>query len=305
MTIVAVCTPAGSSGSTTTSVLLGAMAPTGTGVLVTECDPSGGDVAAWAQLGVAPGWVTAVAASDRSWSGLLAHTQALPSGLQVLVAPARGAEARTTIAEAARGFAGLLTSMPDVVAFADCGRLGETAPLWAARAQLTVLLLRQSPHSAPATVAIVDRALESLDMLRAACPRVGVVLVGGEPYPTREIEAALGVPLFGTLPDDRAGAGLVAGSWTLGRRAARSPLARAAAALSEQLVASLPVSAVSSAPATVFDQERTARTITPGGGDMAADEPHTVDPVRSRIFSTPIPGSTAADPAVGDSGTMP
>lgn len=295
MTIVALCSPAGSSGATTTSVLLGAMAPAGTGVIVAECDPSGGDIAAWAQLGVAPGWVTAVAGSDRSWTGLLAHAQALPSGLQVLVAPARGAEARTTIGEAARGFAGLLTSMPDVIAFADCGRLGEAAPLWAVRAQLTILLLRQSPHSAPATVAIVDRALEALDALRGTCQRVGVVLIGGEPYPTREIEAALGVPLFGTLPDDRAGAGLVAGSWSLGRRAARSPLARAAATLSEQIAASLPVTTTSlgttATRPTVFDGESADAEAAPH-----LDEPRAPEPVRSRIFSTPVPGSPSPDP---------
>lgn len=240
MTVVAVCTAAGSTGSTTSSVLLGAAAPADVRTLVAECDPSGGDVAAWAQLGVAPGWLTAVAAADRTWPGLVAHTQQLPSGLSVLLAPTRGTEARTTIGEATRGFAGLLTSLPDVVTIADCGRVGEAVPLWTARAQLTLLLLRQSPQSAPATVAVVDRTLEALELLRAASPRVGVVLIGGEPYPPREIEGALGVPLFGTLPDDRAGAGLVAGSWTLGRRAGRSPLARAAALLSQRVVASLP-----------------------------------------------------------------
>jgi hypothetical protein len=290
MSIVALCTPAGSSGTTTTSVLLGAMAPANTAVIVAECDPSGGDIAAWAQLGIAPGWVTAVAASDRSWTGLLHHAQALPSGLQVLVAPARGTEARTTIAEAARGFAGLLTSMPDVIAFADCGRVGESAPVWASRAQLTVLLVRQSAQSAPATVAIVDRALEALDTLRGACPRVGVVLVGGEPYPAREIEAALGVPLFGALPDDRAGAGVVAGSWTLGRRAARSPLARAAATLSEQVAASLP--AAVTAATTVADRDRSEDLLDMDGGPVGL-----ADPVRSRIFSTPVPGTTSPDPA--------
>lgn len=236
--IVGVCTTAGSSGATTTTALLAAGSPS-PGTLVAECDPSGGDLAAWSQTGYTPGWVTAVAGSDRSWTGLLAHTQALSSGCPVLLAPPRAGEARTAVAEAARGFAGLLADLPGVIVMADCGRIGDAVPAWATRAQLTLLLVRQVAQSAPATVAVVDRALEALDLLRTDCARVGVVLVGGAPYPAPEIEAAFGVPLFGVLPDDRMGAAMVAGAWTAGR-ASRTPLARAAAELAARAVATLP-----------------------------------------------------------------
>jgi hypothetical protein len=184
--------------------------------------------------------VTAIAGSDRSWIGLVAHTQSLPSGSPVLFAPPRAAEARPAVGEAARAFGGLLAGLPEVVTVADCGRISDVAPVWVARAQLTLLLVRQVAQSAPATVAVVDRGLEALDLLRADGARVGVVLVGGTPYPAREIEAAFGVPLFGVLPDDRMGATMVAGAWSAGDRLARSPLARAAVDLAARVVAALP-----------------------------------------------------------------
>jgi hypothetical protein len=228
MTIVAVCSAGGSAASSTTAVVLSAMMPAGYPTLLAECDPSGGDVAAWAQLPAAPGWSTAVSGSDRSWSAIVDNAQPLPSGLRVLAAPSRASQARTAVSEAARGFAGLLAAVPDVITIADCGRVELDTPLWATSAQLTLLLVRQSVVSAPATVPRVDRTIEALGVLRRACRQVGVVLVGGAPYRSSELAAALGVELFGVLPEDTAGAALVAGGWTVGRRASRSPLAKAA-----------------------------------------------------------------------------
>ena len=62
-------------------------------------------------------------------------------------------------------------------------------------------------------------------MLRNACRQVGVVLIGGAPYRSSEVAGALGAELFGVLPEDASGAALVAGGWTVGKRASRSPLA--------------------------------------------------------------------------------
>ncbi|CAN5761794.1 hypothetical protein BH24ACT5_BH24ACT5_05230 [soil metagenome] len=231
MTIVAVCSVAGAPASTTTALLLAAMAPAGSATLLAECDPSGGDVAAWAGLGASPGWSSAVASGDRSWDAVVDNSQALPSGPRVMPTSARAAHARIAVGEAAVGFAGLLSSMPNVFTVADCGRVGQDAPAWATHAQLALLLVRQNPASASATLAVVDRAGEARDVLRSACRQVGVVLVGGAPYPATEIATALGFPLFGVLPEDPSGAAVVAGGWTLGRRASRTPLARAAGVL--------------------------------------------------------------------------
>lgn len=233
MTIVAVCTVAGAPAATTTGLLLAAMAPPtpAPATLLAECDPSGGDVAAWAGLSSSPGWSSAVASGDRSWDAIVDSCQVLPAGPRVITTPARSAHARIAVSEAAGGFGGLLSSIPNVLTVADCGRVAQEAPAWATHAQLTLLLVRQNPASASATVAIVDRAVEALDVLRSSCRQVGVVLVGGAPYPAPEIANAIGFPLFGVLPEDPSGAAVVAGGWTLGRRATRSPLARASAVL--------------------------------------------------------------------------
>jgi hypothetical protein len=117
----------------------------------------------------------------------------------------------------------LLAGLEDVVAFADCGVVGAEPPLWSRSAQLTLLLVRQTPWAWQATAPRVDRAIEAIEMLRT-CQRVGVVLIGGAPYRAAEIAAVLGVELFATLPEDASGAALTSGAW--GRRADRSPLAR-------------------------------------------------------------------------------
>ncbi len=212
------------------------MFPAGYPTLLAECDPSGGDVAAWAQLSTSPGWSTAMSSADRSWAAIDDNTQQLPSGLRVMAAPARASQAHTAVGEAARGFAGPMAAAPDVVTVADCGRVDFDAPLWATSAQLTLLLVRQSVVSAPATVPRVDRAIEALGILRKTCRQVGVVLIGGAPYRSAEVAGALGTELFGVLPEDSAGAALVAGGWTVGNRASRSPLAKAAAALGCRVV---------------------------------------------------------------------
>lgn len=158
MSVVAVCGAAGSSVSTTTGLVLAASVPARQPAVFAECDPSGGDVAAWAELRETPGWATAVAAGDRSWNGLRTHLQQLPSGLSVLLAPTRGSVARTVVREAATRFGPLLRSMPDVVTFADCGRVTGEVPVWAMSASLVLLTVRQAATSAGATAARVDRS---------------------------------------------------------------------------------------------------------------------------------------------------
>ena len=236
MTVVAVCEAGGTAASTTTSLLLAAMLPRRYPAFMAECDPSGGDVAAWAQLPVAPGWSSAVSGNDRNWSAIVDHTQELPSGLRVITAPARPSQARAAVIEAASGFSPMVSSMPEAVMIADCGRVELDAPVWARAAQLTLLLLRQATVSAPATVARVDRTIEALEVLRGSCRQVGLVLIGGSPYPASEVSTVLGLELFGVLPEDAVGAGLVCGGWTVGKRAARSPLAKAATILGGQVV---------------------------------------------------------------------
>src|SRR4051794_6817440 len=115
MPVVALGEAAGTSASTTSGVALTSAAPAGWQVLFAECDPSGGDLASWAELSDSPGWTTSVSVGDRSWPGLQAHLQELPSGLSVIVAPTRGRVARTVLRESSAWFGPLLASLSDVI----------------------------------------------------------------------------------------------------------------------------------------------------------------------------------------------
>lgn len=228
MPVVAVVEAAGTAASTTSGIALAAAAPDGWPTLFAECDPSGGDLAAWAEMSDTPGWTTSVSVGDRSWLGLQAHMQELPSGLSVMVAPTRARVARTVVRESAARFGPLLASLSDVITFADCGRLDETPSSWTTSASLTLLLVRQAPTSAPATVARVDRAGEAMERLARTSLPVGVVVVGDGPYDAAEIASHVGGELFGVLAEDPTGANQIAGAWTLGKGAGRSPLLRSA-----------------------------------------------------------------------------
>jgi MinD-like ATPase involved in chromosome partitioning or flagellar assembly len=233
MTLVAICEAPGTSASTTTALALAALAPDGHSTLVLECDPSGGDLAGWAGLYGNPSWSSAIAAPDRSWSGLYRHLQELPSGLHVMLAPSSPSQAATVVAEAAERFAPMVSALGDVVAFADCGRsTGRNG--WIEAADLVVLLVRQAA-SAGATVARIDRSVELGESLQRR-GRVGVVVVGDRPYAADEIAATLGVPLLGVLPNDGPGAALAAGAWTVGKGANRTPLARATRRVSASIL---------------------------------------------------------------------
>src|SRR6266545_2991121 len=115
------------------------MSPAQHPAVFAECDPDGGDVAAWAQVLPTPGWSSAVASADRTLPGLLTQAHQL-SGLPLLLAPPRPSQSRSAVREGAVGFAGLLAGATDVLAYADCGRVTLEVPMWARAAQLTLLL---------------------------------------------------------------------------------------------------------------------------------------------------------------------
>ena len=223
------------SGVTTTGLVLAAMSPSDRAVVFAECDPSGGDLAAWAELRETPGWSTAVASGDRSWRGLRSHLQQLPSGLNVLLAPTLAGQADVVVREAAHRFGSMLRSLSEVTVIADCGRMDAEPPVWTEAADLVLLVVRQAPSSAGATVARVDRAREALSVLATRRVRVATLLIGVRPYPPGQLAEVLGGDVFGVLPEDPVGAGLASGAWTVGRGAGRSTLARAARPLAAAL----------------------------------------------------------------------
>ena len=228
MAVVACCAAAGSSGVSTTGLLLAALTPGAEPVLFVETDPSGGDVAAWMGSGDRPGLATLVTEPDRSSTGLSAHVQRLPSGLAVLVAPARAQQAAVAVREVVPWLAPILVAERRVLSVCDAGRVDPVAlPAVVTHADLAVVVLRQSPDSGPGTVARVDRTGELVERLAWAGVAHALAVVGVGPYRADELAAHVAADLLGVLPEDARGASAASGGWTLGRAAGRSVLAGA------------------------------------------------------------------------------
>ena len=235
MSLVVVTGAPGNGGVTTSTVLLAALTPEAQAVAVAECDPSGGDIAGWVNSTGNPSWVTAVAGADRSWEGFARHTQALPSGQRVMLAPARSVRAAAAVGEAAERFGKMLSALSDVVVFADAGRATEVT-LWHRLADVVVVVVRQETGSAYATVARVDRTIELVRRLQqAGCP-LRLLVIGERPYSAADVAAMAGVDLIGAVPDDAPAAGLVSGAWSIGKGPGRSRLAKAFRPISACLV---------------------------------------------------------------------
>jgi hypothetical protein len=235
-------TSAGGSPGVTTAVLALALAwPARPGVIVAECDPSGGDVLA----GVLAGHVPA-------GPGLMAHAieagrdpRAAAGSLASQLVPLDAASTRMVlpgltdprqaagIAQAWPAVASTLTTQPcDVLA--DCGRLdagpGQPAAVLAA-ARTVVLVLRPSLRQ----VWAARPRVELLSQLLGGQQRLALLLTGPGTHSAREVAGALGLPVLGSLPDDPGTAAVLSDG--IGRRSqlGSSPLLRSARDAVEQL----------------------------------------------------------------------
>jgi hypothetical protein len=138
----------------------------------------------------------------------------------------------------AAGLAALEGQATDVLA--DCGRLrAEQYPAGVLRRADAVVLVTGSTLRA---VHAATRAVPELRALLAEAP-VGAaalcaLVVGpGEPYTSREVGAALGVPVIGVLPRDRKAAAVLSDGAPAGRSFIQSALLRAARAAAADLAA--------------------------------------------------------------------
>jgi hypothetical protein len=121
-----------------------------------------------------------------------------------------------------------LAAAPGPVTVLDLGRLAPrtaTAHL-AAHADTALLLARDD-------LAQLRRVQESAAYLFETLPGLRTVITGGRGS-TAEIAEAVGVPVWGRLPEDRGSAAFLRGERNL-RRPGRRPLFRAAASLSHAL----------------------------------------------------------------------
>lgn len=231
MSLLAFVSAKRSPGTTTAALALASVWP-GRPALVVECDPAGGDLAADAGLPVEPG-LTSLAATRRhgfSADHLAGHAQRFPCGATVIVAPPSSDGARLALSTLSGRLAAGLAALNDVDVFADCGRLGSdsvTAPLLAA-ARLVVVVLRP-------TLGGVEHVAARIDELRGTVNDVGLLLVGEDPYPAKEVAAYLGCDVAGVLADDPVGAAVLPTEQAR-RRLKRSALLRSARSTADGLV---------------------------------------------------------------------
>jgi MinD-like ATPase involved in chromosome partitioning or flagellar assembly len=232
VSILALASVKGSPGVTTTACLLGSTWPSPDRIVVAECDPCGGDLAARFALSGRLGWTSLAASIRRGASGPLSeHLQMLPGGLRVLIG------SRDTSPDCARLSRYFLergrqfTDGPwDIVA--DLGRIirGDgTQASWIGVADRMILVLRTDAGA----VMHVKSWADSLPLeLRV---RVALVTVGAKGYSSREIEGFTSLSVVGHLPEDREVARAVSGEPVAHRQLRRSSLTAAAATLAARL----------------------------------------------------------------------
>lgn len=229
MTVVALCSAKGAPGVTTLACLLGAVWPMERSVVVAECDPSGGDIAARfgcdEQAGMAAFVLSARHAPIRSMLSVEPYLQHLPGGLEVLVG-ASSAEAAHAVDHEVAAMCALAEVPCDVIA--DCGRIdigsqGQQALV--AQADAVLVVTCGDASSLGHAGALADRLGE---MTSSA---LGLVVVGSHHREARSATRALRMELATTVPWDPAAAAVVRGEPGSRRRLLRSPLVVAAETL--------------------------------------------------------------------------
>lgn len=237
MSLVAVAAGKDSRGVTTTALALAAVWPRARAVLLAECDPSGGSLAARYGLPTAPGLMTLVSAGRRQLlaADIAAHAQVLPgSDLNVLLGAVRAEEAHALgplWSSLARALAEL-----DADVIADCGRLDPDSPAGPILRHADLLLLVCEPTK--------EGVLHLQGRIEAVAQHgevPAVILLGEEPYSAQEVQQALGQPaggaaVLGVIARDADAAALLAGRAGSTRRLVRSLLIRSARVVAGAIV---------------------------------------------------------------------
>lgn len=227
MTVICFASVRGAPGTTTTALAVASWLEDS--VLV-EADPDGGVLALRYGLGREPGLTTLAASQVLDAQGLRAHAQVLPGGTTVVVAPESSPQVTHVWRAAGTRLGPLLASSDAGHVLVDVGRVGASSPAlpFVGAADIVVLVCR------PVAEEVIPAAERALAIGREQ-PRVGIVLVGDRPYGPSDIEAQLGVTVFGVVADDPKGALALAGGRAV-RSLGRSPLMRTTRALATALV---------------------------------------------------------------------
>lgn len=234
MTLVPVLSLSGAPGVTTLACLVASTWPDQGSVLVVECDPSGGDLAARFGLTSTVGWRSLAAAVRRTGptTPLHPHLQGLPGGLPVLIGAEEGTPLAADGPEARVVRAGPDGDRGDGVVVVDLGR----APRgltdiggWLEAGDLSILVVRDD---AAAALRVRDRATELLDRTDG---RLGLVVVGGSTFRCRELAEFTGIAALGDVAFDPQNAAVASGASGASRRLERSRLLASARRVGERV----------------------------------------------------------------------
>ena len=244
MTVVSLCSAKGAPGVTTISCAIAAVWPSDRGVVVAECDPSGGDLAARFGLSAKRGMTSLVLDARHSTSALTLqmhdHVQTLPGGLEVLVGPSGAGASRTVDSQLPECLNRLFDQRTDdsetlVDLVLDCGRiqLGATGQVAALAASDHVLVVaRPTVESVASTRWIADR----LSRGHTEGSSAALVLIGHGAVPSGEAASLLDLELLSVVPEDQVGAAAMRGEAVRPGRLARSALVSSARALVARLI---------------------------------------------------------------------
>lgn len=233
MSLVTFVSARGAPGVSIVALSTAAVWPTADGrekVLV-EVDPAGGVVGLRLGRGEDPGLVSLAASARHGLNptALWDHAQELPGGLAVVPGPASSSVAAQVMASTGVRLGEWLAGLEDVDVIADAGRLTGISPALGFVAASNLVVVVAKP--------VVDQlhaGAEQASALVARGVRVGWCLVGDGPYRPAEIEAAYGIDVWGAIPRDSRGAGLMF-SGAPARKLARTPLVRSASSLAAHL----------------------------------------------------------------------
>lgn len=227
--------------TTTTALALAAGWRADAELLVIECDPRGGSMAAWLGLPVAPSLSTLVAtARSVDWPMVGESSRLAPCGLRVVPAPVGIAEASGAVDEAAHGLFPLLASSDEPIVIADAGPVSPSRVHPALGcADVIALVHRQSRSTARAAAVRVERLAEQYEIV-STLAATALIVIGDGPFEPAQIAAFVGGDGADTglvrLPEDPLAAAVLAGRTGISaRRLARLPLMRGAATAADHV----------------------------------------------------------------------
>ena len=234
MTVVSVCSAKHSPGATTLALALlcawqSDPASSSDGLLV-EADPVGGDLAARLGLAMEPGLVS-MAASARHGDDLIdvwAHSQALPAGGYIVLAPTDPTRSSAAVTVVADRLCPALRGVADR-AVVDVGRWWPGTPTTPVLARSDVVVLAARPDLAG--IEHVRVATEAIQEISGAL--IAIALIGDRPYGPDDVLGSTTARFAFALPVDRRSAsGLHEGPI---QRLRRSPLVRATRSIVDEI----------------------------------------------------------------------